>query len=408
MPLTLSFVRPILYSCLAAAVSFTCINGSINHVFAFDGRPTHAILTDLIIDKYNEANPEHPFSGEEKKWVSEGSAEEDTAPRFINHFYDPINGAGWSGDNTGIFSSSTVAALARLFASSAKPVSSIDWLHNQALQSAYQYFGGNQTWEKGLHSFYAGEREEAFRTLGHALHLLEDLAVPEHARDDTHINSLAFLMSGAGSPYEKYAGAWTNESIKTTILNTGLNKTESIVSADGIPPETQSPDDYFRALSGYANKYFYSEETVSGSKYAAPNIIRDNGELAYGKDESGKEMPIANVEFAFKNGTLEKNYLLVSNQDFVPIFNAYASHIVPRIIAYGARVTELFLKKGAEEDAGNVFSGNVPKITSVLGFLLNPKDTIAGIAGSVGDSLHSLFGSIAGIIGISNESNYGE
>ncbi|PJC70007.1 MAG: hypothetical protein CO014_00920, partial [Candidatus Tagabacteria bacterium CG_4_8_14_3_um_filter_41_8] len=58
-------------------------------VFAYDDKTTHPALTSEVVDFYN-LNFNQRITTEEKEWIIEGSILEDTPPRWVNHFYDPI------------------------------------------------------------------------------------------------------------------------------------------------------------------------------------------------------------------------------------------------------------------------------------------------------------------------------
>jgi len=123
------------------------------------------------------------------EWLGEGGLREDkplgTAPylRSTNHFHNPlqdISHAGFSG----------VLNLPFLLPGE----SSILWSQRRL---GTQYVGGHYSWHDTRDYFYKalttdvpGMREvyfaETFRGLGQLMHLIEDLSVPEHARDDGH------------------------------------------------------------------------------------------------------------------------------------------------------------------------------------------------------------------------------
>ena len=129
------------------------------------------------------------ISKEVPEWLGEGGVKEDLPHwympyiRSVNHFHNPletdISKAGFSGIwGTGIFSGE----------------SSILWSQEP---SGEQSSGGHYSWHDVRDYFYAAltatdntTREsnfaETFRGLGQLLHLIEDLSVPEHARDDGH------------------------------------------------------------------------------------------------------------------------------------------------------------------------------------------------------------------------------
>ena len=123
------------------------------------------------------------------KWLGEGGLREDKplgkAPylRSTNHFHNPlqdISHAGFSG----------VLNLPFLLPGE----SSILWSQRRL---GTQYVGGHYSWHDTRDYFYKalttdvpGMREvyfaKTFRGLGQLMHLIEDLSVPEHARDDGH------------------------------------------------------------------------------------------------------------------------------------------------------------------------------------------------------------------------------
>jgi hypothetical protein len=68
-----------------------------NQAFSYDNFSTHPALTEEIVKFYNLNFPEE-ISEQEKEWLKYGSIHEDDPPRYINHFYDPTTGQGWTGE----------------------------------------------------------------------------------------------------------------------------------------------------------------------------------------------------------------------------------------------------------------------------------------------------------------------
>ncbi|MGH7321375.1 MAG: hypothetical protein ACRELA_17350, partial [Candidatus Rokuibacteriota bacterium] len=120
-------------------------------------------------------------------WVRIGGRDEDIPlNRVLNHFYDPHY------DVSLTFSLGGAKAP--------------DW----ALEDAGDLAGQNHSYKDARQAFYDGltlasrtsrERElgHTFYALGHVIHLIQDLTVAEHTRDDLHL----FIGSDA-SLYEKY------------------------------------------------------------------------------------------------------------------------------------------------------------------------------------------------------------
>lgn len=66
-------------------------NYSNNNSFAYDDKTTHPALTNEIVDFYNLSFPNNQLTAQQKEWIVQGSIDEDAPPRWINHFYDPID-----------------------------------------------------------------------------------------------------------------------------------------------------------------------------------------------------------------------------------------------------------------------------------------------------------------------------
>ena len=125
------------------------------HFFAraYDSEVAHPYLTYKIAQVFNQQTS-NKLNSRDIKWLEQGSIDEDNFPRWMNHFYDPSAGKGLWG-----------------FASAK------DWA-----QSGWQTFN----WEKALNFYVKGDRQSAMIALGHVLHLVEDMGVPAHTRNDAH------------------------------------------------------------------------------------------------------------------------------------------------------------------------------------------------------------------------------
>lgn len=115
---------------------------------------------------------EHRIAGGRtvERWISLAGKWEDDGLRFLNHFHDPLK--AWSKAGLGGLSSASV-----IWAQSAE--------------------GNNWSWPRARSFFYQAltaaspaDRDAAladtFRSVGQVMHLVVDLAVPAHARNDPH------------------------------------------------------------------------------------------------------------------------------------------------------------------------------------------------------------------------------
>ncbi len=268
---------------------------SNNNSFAYDDKITHPALTDEIVDFYNLSFSNNQLTAQEKEWIVEGSINEDIAPRWINHFYDPTNKDGWTGEKAGRISASTMIAWATAGLFTENPISAIQWVNNKLIQERYSRYGGDRTWKKGLEYYADNNKEEAYKTLGHVLHLLEDQSVPDHTRNDTHAHEIEKLTGDYGSPYEEYLKQYNRNKIEELNIPNNLKKENK------SPIIKQFIEDYLISLATYSNNYFFSKDTTNDPKYANPKIIRDDGDFGYGMDENGKEFPL----FLIKNNGIK-------------------------------------------------------------------------------------------------------
>ena len=117
---------------LLLIIGIGCSSIFYKTVFSYDDKTTHPGLTDEIVDFYNFSS-QTKLTDEEKEWIVLGSINEDTPPRWINHFYDPIYNEGWKAENLGNVSPLTLSIFSKtLLNINTETVSSKNWAHNEA------------------------------------------------------------------------------------------------------------------------------------------------------------------------------------------------------------------------------------------------------------------------------------
>lgn len=298
-------------------------------VFAYSPYYTHPDITEEIAKLFNlkKTDANLKISQNEIQWMRDGAINEDEAPRWINHFYDPIHKTGWSGKYFGTLTQKQ--GLYEGESMAPKPaIASIDWATNQEYQSAYGRQYGNQTWQKAIKSYIDGDRKLAFIALGHILHLIEDASVPDHTRNDSH----ADLFGDPGSPYENYSKNYTNFN-KLTIAENLKNKTLSNFLT------IQSAFEY---LANYSNNNFFSEDTINNNDFESPNL-----EKLENKIES-----IGNKKNLFLYDKKKQIYLAVlkenekySTDNTFFVLPSYFSNLSEQTVLTGAGVLNLFFQE---------------------------------------------------------------
>jgi len=157
--------------------------------------------------------------------------------RSINHFYDFAHNKGLTIENVSL--------------TSAK-----EWAFNQSPQ----VFGGRHNWVSALENYRniaesADSREKAFVDLGHVLHLIQDITVPAHTRNDQHYSDRYEDWSTkyfAGKFHIDQDGFIGDANAGSTHL---LSGSEPMIDFNDL-------GEYFDDLSKFTQENFYSDSTV--------------------------------------------------------------------------------------------------------------------------------------------------
>lgn len=369
---------------------------------AYESEPTHTALAKKSAEIYNQYGTGN-LTGQEILWIQEGAKKEDTPPRWINHFYDPTTSQGWTAEKMGRVPVSVVRAISSIGLSQADAVSSLNWAHNQGLQERYSYYEGNRTFEKAIYDYVNGNKKEAYKSLGHILHLVEDMAVPAHTRQDTHVD--IWGTGDSGEPYEKWAGKNTDLS----HLN-NLNPKQENSSCSNL-------DDCLIRLAKYSNENFFSEDTINDKNYKKPKNIKEivniNEIIFYGKDDKDNEYSLAIFDRNKNIYTLQRSY----------IHSSYWRLLSKQAVLAGAEVIKIFhqeaekaiqdknlIKEPPQKSPLNKMmtglfgiaapNSNSP-IFSLFGFVSQTKDFFS----SIGSKIKSLSSSLLNVVGIEDGQN---
>lgn len=278
-----------------------------------------------------------------KDWIREGgySADEPEAPAAYRHFYDPVS-------NDGKTHLTDINAAGAQF--------------NPDVDAIFWHFMGNDVNGSNDWSWYKAKdymikaistsdekaRNEnlakAFRALGEVLHNTADMGCPPHVRNDAH----GGFGLGGSDPYEGgFQPAWI-ASYAANICDATL-KSQFIAATSAIEVNRQ--------LAMFTNKYFFSDETISGNgleTYSSRNGKKDYAnpkldKLVYETESfnyfynspGGRKVQMCNDQSVLL-GFLTANY---RSYPRVTIKNAesQASELVPAIIEAGVQVMRHFI-----------------------------------------------------------------
>ncbi|MFH1759263.1 MAG: lamin tail domain-containing protein [Patescibacteria group bacterium] len=279
---------------------------------------THQHLTEAAVDFFNNQG-EQNITIDLEELLIQGSVEEDSSFRFLNHFFDPIY-------NRGLEIASFSGASAKQWAQDEG--AQLSFGHKPFFNKITSFISStfssdlddelNFTWQAALRRYKDGDEEGAMLALGHVLHLFQDISVPAHTRNDSHFYS---------SPYEnfskyKQAREWpVNDLVRLSSL-----------------------DDYFDGLAEYSNSNFYSRDTIGLGKYSLPET--DYFELKDGYYYGVKNDEFGNYYLFRKSG----GNMVFANRNNVSIdtpvvLQGYWDRLSDKAVIYGAGIIDLFFKE---------------------------------------------------------------
>ncbi len=277
-------------------------------VYAYEPTTTHAGLSQEIVSFYNLGHG-RTLTDTEKELVIQGSIDEDTPRlRVLNHFYDPIRKVGIEGYRT-----------------------SKEWATNGAIVE------NEFSWPKVIQYYAEGDEQKAFIGLGHILHLIEDVGVPDHTRNDPHIGVGAIGMFTGTSPFED----WTNDNKNRETMR-GLG--ERIFKTGEIGKTFGDLGDFFDFIANYSNKNFFSKDSIKNAvyQYQDPKVSGSDENYVYGFD------PFTNQKVKLLGIFYDENhvkYFALNNKDDKSVLSSYFDRLSKQIILSGSGVVDLFLRE---------------------------------------------------------------
>ncbi|HSO87317.1 MAG TPA: hypothetical protein VLQ91_12240 [Draconibacterium sp.] len=277
-----------------------------------------------------------------KEWIKEGgySADEPEAQAAYRHFYDPVSNDG----KTHLTDINMAGAQ-----------------FNPSVDAVYWHFmgndvNGNNEWSWHVAKDYMGKAitssdekfrnlylAKALRALGEVLHNTADMGCTPHVRNDAH----GGFGLGGSDPYEggfqpAWIASYAGNSCDATL------KSQFIAAASAIEVNRQ--------LARFTNKYFFSDETISGNGVETYNSRNGKKDFANPKlDKLAYEAESFNYNYNFPSGRKvqmcnDQSVLLgflTSNYRSYPRVTlknveTQASELVPAILEAGIHVMHHF------------------------------------------------------------------
>jgi len=361
------------------------------HVFSFENEKTHPSLTHRainasLVDDYlrtqlnlssgttAELTWNFPSSVEKRikagnaepykktrsilEWLKVGSNIEDMTLgqlRYRKHFHDPTRNSGLNNTEADYWLSG------RFIGASAK-----DWAINDS-SNEFNWRSTRNDFYHALNESSKPNREKflaiTFLKLGHILHMIEDMGVPAHSRNDAlfaHVRSLAFEK---GNPLEMWAEgqvAAAGNNIPANWL-TGWTPTPKVFDkvANYFDTDTRNTGSYLGdgvsppaawGLAEATNYQFFSWSTISpdtGSLYYFPHpdinrcsVIEESGRTYLSGYAVDHLAMFTMSEDILEHGHLEQAWCTLGET----IYNDYVRITIPRTIDYVTGLANYFFR----------------------------------------------------------------
>ena len=294
------------------------------------------------------------------RWIKLGGKYEDIPAWYLpylrskNHFHNPINEQGFSGIwDTGFLSG----------------MSAINWvLSSPNTQSP----GGYYSWDdvrrnyylKALTSTTKTERDtnfaQTFRGLGQLMHLVQDMSVPEHTRNDGHyVPYIAYEDWVKGNPGSVNTAASAPIFFNGTINNIAsfmdTNKYNGSNPNDTANLTTGSDGTHYSniGLSEFSNANFFSDDSIfTGFTYpsiaGASKWVDNTNNRTYLKKTS-EGVPVEHLAAASVLYKYREVYF-PQYSEWLPlgldskVYNDYAALLLPRAVGYSAGLLNYFFR----------------------------------------------------------------
>lgn len=264
--------------------------------FGYDPQCTHALLTEraalLFQQHYGTSltwtEIQQLVDGVIHEDVGKGGLSQLQTPyvRSVNHFYDIWHMRGWSPGALPLDPCHEILVAFGLV-HTAKAWALQDGLQSQPIVSNLPLcsYDGDFSWSSTVRLLDSKQPLRAAYALGHILHLLQDLTVPAHTRNDTHVHIPGIEHKDS---YERFAAKRCERLLIPLARD---------LYSDGVRPrELPTLEGLFDELASYSYSRFVSDDTIFSSEYDAPverSAPRDfeivNGKrilFVYGVDQS--------------------------------------------------------------------------------------------------------------------------
>lgn len=249
--------------------------------------------------------------GEEEKkwyeWVVEGgyTADEPESYMSLRHFYDPL-----AINHSATYLTDHVDEWVGYLAMGSNPKMDARWWG--ALHSPYSIDRGREFMVSAFSSPDLQEKERLFaaawRSLGETMHLLADMTVPAHVRNDSHPGILSLATDKwRADPYEKYVTQDIVESCLGPVDPVLIEEINTIPQNDEGVLKVLSLFDF---IARYTNRNFFSFDTIAGVDGASGQTLTNSNGMPEYPSPRLENLKTDEEGYYYRNDYLGKSYLV--------------------------------------------------------------------------------------------------
>ena len=294
------------------------------------------------------------------RWLVEGGFTADEPERFMSlrHFYNPVTSLGPT------YLTDIPAATGRLMMGSNPEIDAVTWATSNP-DNQFNWTRGKEYLAAALRASTLADAQRnyaaAWRSLGETMHLVADMSVPAHVRNDSHPGDwrgaaiLDDLRSDAYEYLTNYAGqieqGWTNRqadpallaAIKASVTPEGVMTTiasfvnSHFFSSDTIPYETTTTIDGESVTYTTANNIGVSGGILYPSPTLAGTTLDPKTGYYTGTDSTGKPVLMLHESWLNDNG-----WNTNPGQVNLAVVQSQAQRLVPAAVMGAERVMEMF------------------------------------------------------------------
>jgi hypothetical protein len=196
------------------------------------------------------------ITDEKVRLILQGSIDEDMAPRWSFHLYDPI----YNRAPFGVYTAKQWAVDPGVQGSAVHKFANILLNLFGKKENEFSYHG-DFSWTANINNYAKNKQNDAWYGLGHTLHLVEDMTVPAHSRNDHHV---------FGDPFESWIGA--------NLKDSDYIFADKLYQNGNWPVDVDYLSEAMDDLAMYSNNYFFSKDTIFSKDYKIPVVVRKQSE----------------------------------------------------------------------------------------------------------------------------------